>query len=433
MEIIAVILILLIVDLVQGSNGKHKYRSCGNDLRVRKEIHDLSQAELSRFLRAVCLFLHKRKSTDGQRVEHTEAYEARLSHTIENLKRFKMEVLLDPNARSLTHGQALRQVEKMTAVVMAIQAGMDKRFSAYVDFYSKSLKAIQNSPTYLHWHRVFLFELETELRRYDANVTLPYWAWSYEAYDARSSSVFSDKMLGSHYLQLPNEDQSSSYGSDELWPGSNIKTGLFADLKSELPVPDYVARGYLADEPLKFHGRNCFKALENRSTNWLTLSETLEYFSRAFKYAIGGTMASLVWAPADPLFLLHHTYIDCEWDKWQNMPGNPDAYSYYGPPGSPTARLSDSLPGFDDLGINIASSIDNSDFCVQYAHPVKIPRKYLKMRADTSGRAGTSFPKRLPSDFMLGLSIGMSINDTESFRQSMRQFDNICQGTPTYN
>ena len=48
------------------------------------------------------------------------------------------------------------------------------------------------------WYRHFVLMFENELRRYDKELTLPYWDWTIDAARFLDSPVFDDDYLGTY-------------------------------------------------------------------------------------------------------------------------------------------------------------------------------------------------------------------------------------------
>ena len=214
--------------------------------------------------------------------------------------------------------------------------------------------AAHRGPVFLPWHREFLRRFERDLERVsgDPNLGLPYWKWDNDEPDPDSSKVwgvigpigqrddFFQVLSGPFAFDWNNPlDPSNWMIVDALGrpDGPLIRTGgwspdpavprrplpntdditwakSFADYDSQpwSEVSGLVGagtsfrnalEGFIVDTPT---GPQLGNGLHNRVHNWMQ-----------------GSMGPGT-SPNDPLFFLHHTYVDKLWADWEAA--NPDAY-----------------------------------------------------------------------------------------------------------
>lgn len=223
-------------------------------------------------------------------------------------------------------------------------------------------------PSFLPWHREFLLQLETRLQQVDPMVTIPYWDWTVDQSSA-TSPLWRPDFLGGNGL-----------GSDQ-W---RVQDGPFAEKNGRWPVPEYPEGG--TDVPgtgLKRQfasgpnwdslplGQDVVLALNERFYDLPPYNPTpfnsgfrnrLEGFitqrgdprvvrpgpqlhNRVHQW-VGGNM-TLMTSPDDPVFFLHHSFIDKLWATWQATQANdyPDEAPHYAPMegGPPGHNLTDVL------------------------------------------------------------------------------------------
>ncbi|KAK3357999.1 hypothetical protein B0T25DRAFT_499703 [Lasiosphaeria hispida] len=163
---------------------------------------------------------------------------------------------------------------------------------------------------FLPWHRYYLTAHATLLR--DAcgyKGPMPYWSEVGDQSDLKKAAVFSPK---------------SAFGGDGAGPDRCIADGPFASMrlhfKEDLTVE---GSGYCVTRNFSeclFTGaaqlnldacqaaksyeevRNCLEAKPHIAGHW----------------GIGGTMSNTLLSPGDPLFFLHHTWLDLLWWQWQS-------------------------------------------------------------------------------------------------------------------
>ncbi|XP_068187956.1 tyrosinase-like [Antennarius striatus] len=197
------------------------------------------------------------------------------------------------------------------------------------------------APAFLPWHRVYLLHWEREIRKVtgDMSFTIPYWDWR----DAEGCDVCTDELMGGRSPQDPNL----------LSPGS-----VFSSWKVLCSrAGDYNERGVLCDAsdegPLRRnpgnHNRNVVERLPTSAEVEFTLSltsydagamdrtanmsfrNTLEGFGdpqtglgsssqmgmhAALHVFMNGSMSSVQGSANDPIFLLHHAFVDSIYEEW---------------------------------------------------------------------------------------------------------------------
>lgn len=244
-------------------------------------------------------------------------------------------------------------------------------------------------PAFLPWHRKFLREFETKLQNHVSGVTLPYWNWREDARIAQQSG-------GSQGETLPVFENDSATPTDGLLGGDGTLTdGPFEDGFKTSPPFDwdrkYDSTGGISRPVLQQFGPNADRPLERSMGNTSNLPQpstvdaalTIDKFheppfdstTQSFRNVLEGWMAPPasafpsgtsppskraylhnavhVWvggdmlpmtSPNDPVFFLHHCYVDKLWADWQDA--HPNAAQF--PPNSSNApdghRLGTQMP-----------------------------------------------------------------------------------------
>nr|XP_043897954.1 tyrosinase-like [Solea senegalensis] len=197
------------------------------------------------------------------------------------------------------------------------------------------------APAFLPWHRVYLLHWEHEIRKLtgDTSFTIPYWDWR----DAQDCDVCTDELMGARSPQDANL----------LSPGSVFSSWKVLCSRAE----EYNERGVLCDTtqegPVRRnpgnHNRNLAERLPTSDDVEFTLSltdydtgamdrsanmsfrNTMEGFgdpqtgfgssSRLGMHAavhvfMNGSMSSVQGSANDPIFILHHAYVDSIYEQW---------------------------------------------------------------------------------------------------------------------
>ncbi|XP_052818054.1 putative tyrosinase-like protein tyr-3 [Mya arenaria] len=178
---------------------------------------------------------------------------------------------------------------------------------------------------FLPWHRAFITFFEEALRRIDDRVFLPYW-----------DSSMDDNMAVSPALSV-------------MWDNNHMGTG--SGVVNSGPFAGWIAR----DNPLTRNVASGKGSLYEQSRidqvmGYCMLADFHGLWERGHNSVhvwVGGTMAGLM-AAADPVFWMHHAFVDYQWEKFRERqktvcgidpasdypPNNPDK-----PEHNPEARM----------------------------------------------------------------------------------------------
>lgn len=159
----------------------------------------------------------------------------------------------------------------------------DLKARGIVDQYANDHAAAFNSAhfgsSFFPWHREFLRRFEDQLRTFDARITIPYWDFTVD--NTTASSLWDANFMG---------------GFDTAWSLGRSRSG---PLPSVAEVQDAV--------------RN--------SATFTPFLEVVETVGTIHDYPhmwVGGVMGGAA-SPGDPVFYLHHCFIDAMWAQWQAL------------------------------------------------------------------------------------------------------------------
>lgn len=240
------------------------------------------------------------------------------------------------------------------------------------------------TPQFLPWHRRFLRDYEVALRTIDPSVSLPYWNWAEENYPHFNQSLLWD-------------DRYFGGDGDESDPKRCVKTGRYANwiLNIGGDVKDF-----------NVNVAHCLRRVWNRGINvyfppgktlplpsFAEIASNITSFNGNFTlfrmyiegphgtvhFGVGGgpggvgDMSAVENSPNEPIFWLHHTFVDYIWWKFQQS--TPAARSAYG--GLPfknanplaatdvPATLNDTMLAWD-VSVESAFYTDSDDYCYTY-------------------------------------------------------------------
>ncbi|KAI9294853.1 Di-copper centre-containing protein, partial [Neoconidiobolus thromboides FSU 785] len=159
------------------------------------------------------------------------------------------------------------------------------------------------TPKFLPWHRYYIRLYEKELQKIDSSVHLPYWDWSKDYDYPANSAVLSNSYMGA------NGDRSRNYC---------LNSGKFSGLYVNYPKLHCLQRRYDQGSSVSSFTP---PSILNSFLNYDKFSEfcgNLEEKHGDPHVKIGGGYDfRQMYSPNDPLFMLHHTFIDMLWYEWQ--------------------------------------------------------------------------------------------------------------------
>lgn len=183
-----------------------------------------------------------------------------------------------------------------------------RRHSLYdemVFVHNNMVNDIHGSDIFLPWHRYYLYMLRSLMStECGFNGPYPWWKENNNVGNFGASDIFSPQWFGS----LP-----AANGNN----GFCITQGTFAGLINPISG-QCVARGERRDMSANSNQGN--EDYVNSRGTYPDMRANLEGLNHAYGHlAIGPTMSSQSQSPADPVFFLHHSYVDFAWKKWQNQ------------------------------------------------------------------------------------------------------------------
>ncbi|KAL4234527.1 hypothetical protein ACF0H5_006170 [Mactra antiquata] len=155
-------------------------------------------------------------------------------------------------------------------------------------------KGAHGGPAFLPWHRAFLSMYEEALRQVDPTVSLPYW----------DSSIDNNIEAGPG-LSVIWDDEHFGQGT------GIVDSGPFANwLTPTNPLRRDIARGVGSlIRQSKIDNVMQYGRLEEFDTRWELAHNNVHRW-------VGGTMSRSLSA-SDPIFYMHHAFIDYQWEQFR--------------------------------------------------------------------------------------------------------------------
>ncbi|MER5867218.1 tyrosinase family protein [Kitasatospora sp. NPDC002040] len=172
------------------------------------------------------------------------------------------------------------------------------------------------SPSFLPWHRRFLLQFEQALQAVDPSVTLPYWDWTADR--TTGATIWGADFLGGNGRSSDGQVTTGPFAySTGNWnltvrPDSRpfLRRSLAAGV-AQLPTRAE-AESVLAIAQYDAAPWNSTSAgFRNNLEGW----RGVNLHNRVHVW-VGGMMSTGM-SPNDPVFWLHHCFIDKLWSEWQ--------------------------------------------------------------------------------------------------------------------
>ena len=180
------------------------------------------------------------------------------------------------------------------------------------------------TPSFFPWHRKYLLEFEAALQDIDPGVSVPYWDWTTD--NTPSASLWAEDLLGGNGRAGDRQVMTGpfAYGAGNWTVNDGVTESPFLTRNFgrpsspvTLPGKDDVSRA-LKDpvydaEPWNSVSTSGFR---NRIEGWgIRGSRGVSNHNQVHRW-VGGLMAGAA-SPNDPVFWLHHAFMDLLWTRWQ--------------------------------------------------------------------------------------------------------------------
>ena len=155
---------------------------------------------------------------------------------------------------------------------------------------------------------IYYFSFEQALKKYHSAITVPYWDSTLDQGlpDPNHSQIWTDSLFGSRDGIVTEGPYANWYIIEECHVmGEYLTRNLTIDL-------DMAQDFLLSDEDIGY-------AMSHRDFADLTtpIDNTFEDDHNAMHLFVGGHMQHPECSPADPLFFMHHSFIDLIWERFR--------------------------------------------------------------------------------------------------------------------
>jgi len=251
----------------------------------------------------------------------------------------------------------LTAAEKSRFVAAVLSLKASGKYDTYVQVHLNAHHDAHRGPAFFPWHREFLRRFELDLQAIDPGVTLPYWNWTVD--NSPTSSLWDPAFLGGNGRPSDGQVMTGPFAfATGNWPlafdGPALRRrfGISApalptpgDVTSALAESLYDVAPWTLDSPSGFR---------NRAEGWIAGPQ----LHNLVHVWVGGSMGPMS-SPNDPVFFLHHCYVDKLWADWQRL--HPTAGYLPVSDAMPGHNLGDAMQPWAGLGETItpASRLDH--------------------------------------------------------------------------
>src|SRR5262245_23388496 len=204
---------------------------------------------------------------------------------------------------------------RFVAAVLALKA--NGTYDQYVALHVNNMPSAHRAPAFFPWHREMLRRFELDLQAIDSSVTLPYWNWTID--NTPTSSIWNSDFMGGNGRPSDGKVMDGAFAFDNgNWPlfGGGFLARRFGLGVATLPTAMDLSNA-LATTPYDvtpYNDGSSLAGFRNTLEGW---RNGPQLHNRVHVW-IGGSMSPSS-SPNDPVFFLHHCFIDKCWADWQAM------------------------------------------------------------------------------------------------------------------
>ncbi|KAI1863143.1 uncharacterized protein JN550_009879 [Neoarthrinium moseri] len=202
--------------------------------------------------------------------------------------------------------QAVRCLVDLPASGAFSGAGSQNRYEDLVAVHSQMTGSIHSVAQFLPWHRYYVHVFESLLRE-ECSYAGPMTWWN-EALDAgnfASSPVFNAQWFGSGPLKTSDGQ------------GTCIADGAFGGITLHVGGDRCLSRAI--DESATSNCNTDFVNSCNSNNAYSDMESCSEFGPHGYGHnGVGAVMSQVPASPSDPVFFMHHGFVDHSWVLWQN-------------------------------------------------------------------------------------------------------------------
>ncbi|ORX91113.1 Di-copper centre-containing protein, partial [Basidiobolus meristosporus CBS 931.73] len=228
-------------------------------------------------------------------------------------------------------------------------------YDKFVDIHLQSVPVAHAIPAFFPWHRMFVKAFEQQLQQINPNIAIPYWDWTIDSQAPEKSVVWSAKHFGSS------------------GDANCVTDGPFAGWIMNTPKPHCLRRKWNKGKQISaLYPPELLSKILNEAKSYSEFRSAVEAAPHGLVHVnIGsdGGDLSTMWSPNDPIFWVHHSFVDKIWSDFQLL--KPAlAGTYDGRDKSNrTVTVNDVVTPFN-VRVGDILNTNNAPLCYRYTNPM---------------------------------------------------------------
>ncbi|MFE9643689.1 tyrosinase family protein [Streptomyces sp. NPDC006365] len=210
----------------------------------------------------------------------------------------------------------------------------DQFVRTHIEYYRSDgepgLRVAHMAPSFLPWHRKFLLDLEEALRRVDDSVTVPYWDWTRNR--TTTAVPWTEDLLGGTGRRSDRQVMTGPFayrnGAWTIRVGVTDTEFLARDLgrrQDPIALPTAADLELALEDPVYDTApwnSTSAKGFRNKLEGWGPGRGVVSWrtHNRVHRW-VGGQMVGGA-SVNDPVFWIHHAFVDLLWSRWQRRHPN---------------------------------------------------------------------------------------------------------------
>ncbi|RKP26900.1 hypothetical protein SYNPS1DRAFT_13502, partial [Syncephalis pseudoplumigaleata] len=202
------------------------------------------------------------------------------------------------------------ELDRFTATLKEFMfAKHPNQYDSYAKLHNDAQGEAHGTPNFLPWHRVMLARFENDIRRIDPEFVLPYWDWSIDSQMPDQSPIFTERYFGGNGQGArmcigsgPYKDHVPYY-TQEGFSGCLTRSFMSGDATSGRIGP--------------FAPVELMLDIVSNHNDYSSFESKLEGTPHGSVHNNIGAGFATMFSPNDPLFFVHHAFVDKLWADWQ--------------------------------------------------------------------------------------------------------------------
>ncbi|MET9515882.1 tyrosinase family protein [Streptomyces sp. NPDC002994] len=226
----------------------------------------------------------------------------------------------------------LTRTEKKRLVSALLELKRSGRYDEFVTLHGQHYvtddepgpRVSHMTPSFFPWHRRYLLEFERALQAVDPGVSVPYWDWTKD--NTPAASLWAEDFLGGNgragdqkVMTGPFAHATGNWNIRARVGDGAYLTRNFGRPSAPVSLPTRQDVAKALSDPLYDAApwnSTTTRGFRNKIEGWGRGGTATTFNHNRVHRWVGGAMLGAT-SPNDPVFWLHHAFMDLLWDRWQ--------------------------------------------------------------------------------------------------------------------